>query len=142
MARRGFTLVELLVVIAILGVLIGLLLPAIQKAREAANRSACTNNLKQLGLALHAYHDAEGGFPPGHVSTLVNPAWVMPAGQCNAFPDELGPGWSFFALLLPYLEQVNLYRAIRLDLPITDLANTAPRRTAVKTYVCPSDVGR
>jgi len=137
--RRAFTLIELLVVIAIVGVLIGLVLPAVQKVREAANRLICKNNLKQVGLALHSYHSAHDSFPSGHASLLLSPGWTMPAGMCNAYPPEGGPGWSFFATLLPYLEQDNLYRSINLLLPIADAANASARRTPVKTYICPSD---
>ena len=138
-SRRGFTLIELLVVIAIIAVLIGLLLPAVQKVREAAARIQCANNLKQMGVALHNYHGDHGSFPPGIISRLSNPGWVMPPGDCNAEAPDLGPGWSFFTFLLPYIEQDNLYKSIRLDLPITDPANAAARRTTVKVYVCPSD---
>src|SRR5437899_3867670 len=137
--RSGFTLIELLVVIAIIGVLIALLLPAVQKVREAANRTQCLNNLKQMGLALHNYHDTHRSFPPGILSTLSNPSWKMTPGNCNSEAPDLGPGWSFFAFMLPYLEQDTLYRSIRFDLPLTDPANDAARRTLVKIYVCPSD---
>src|SRR6266511_3800928 len=89
--RRGFTLVELLVVIAIIGVLVGLLLPAVQKVRESANRTKCGNNLKQIGLAVHHYHD---------VYTQLPPMYVLGSGE---------PTWAVF--LLPYLEQENAYRA-------------------------------
>jgi prepilin-type N-terminal cleavage/methylation domain-containing protein/prepilin-type processing-associated H-X9-DG protein len=138
--RRAFTLIELLVVIAIIAILIGLLLPAVQKVREAAARMSCSNNLKQLGLALHNYHDANQKFPPGFVSTLADPGWKMPPSSCNAFPQDLGPGWSVFAYLLPYIEQDNLYKQINFNALVTDPSNDTPRRTVVKTFVCPSDL--
>jgi prepilin-type N-terminal cleavage/methylation domain-containing protein/prepilin-type processing-associated H-X9-DG protein len=138
--RRGFTLIELLVVIAIIGVLIALLVPAVQKVREAANRTRCQNNLHQIGIGLHHYHDVFLSFPPGLVSTLRDPNWRMPSGNCNAEAPDLGPGWSFFARLLPYVEQENLYHSIRFDLLITDPANTAARQALVPIYVCPSDL--
>src|SRR4051812_41601026 len=104
-SRRGFTLIELLVVIAIIAVLMGLLLPAVQKVRETANRLRCQNNLKQMGLGLHAYHGTHDVLPPGLASTLTNPGWKIPPGNCNGEPPEQGPGWSLFAFLLPHLEQ-------------------------------------
>src|SRR4051794_32693091 len=138
-ARRGFTLIELLVVIAIIAVLIALLLPAVQSAREAARRIQCTNNLKQMGLAFHNYEGAIGAIPSGAISTLVNPAWKMPAGNCNAAPPELGPGWSLFALAFPYLEQQVLGNALNFSVGIADPANQTVRGTGVSAYVCPSD---
>src|SRR3984957_20017329 len=104
MVRRGFTLIELLVVIAIIAVLVGLLLPAVQKVREAAARMSCTNNLKQIGLGLHNYHDANNCFPPGYIDGNTNPLLN---------PDsDVGPSWGWAALLLPYVEQGNLYNQI------------------------------
>src|SRR5436309_7942115 len=106
--RDGFTLIELLVVIAIIAVLIALLLPAIQKVREAANRMTCGNNLKQLGLALHNYHDANGCFPPARLKTAPD------VGQTAVDYH----GWITYCL--PYYEQSNLWRNYRLDLPWKD----------------------
>jgi prepilin-type N-terminal cleavage/methylation domain-containing protein len=99
--RPGFTLIELLVVIAIIGVLVGLLLPAVQKVREAANRMACTNNLKQLGLALHHCHDVRGTFPPGYLNIESARFPAIPASHFR---------WSMLAGLLPYIEQDNVSR--------------------------------
>ena len=127
-SRRAFTLIELLVVIAIIGVLIGLLLPAVQRIRETANRLKCKNNLKQIGLALHNYHDGMGRLPPGY-QTAVGPN-----------NSDLGPGWGWAAILLPYLEQGNLQQQIRLDRQIFDPANAAARTTVLPVFSCPSEV--
>src|SRR5881227_3378700 len=106
MRRHGFTLIELLVVIAIIAVLIALLLPAVQAAREAARRSQCVNNLKQMGLALHNYHDTVGVFPPGYVSSQA------PGSKPILDGNDTGPGWAWGSMILPQLEQDPLFHAI------------------------------
>jgi prepilin-type N-terminal cleavage/methylation domain-containing protein/prepilin-type processing-associated H-X9-DG protein len=126
--RRGFTLIELLVVIAIIAILIGMLLPAVQKVREAAARTQCQNNLKQVGVAMHAHHAAYGVFPPGYTSAAPAP---------NA--DGTGPGWGWAAHLLPFMEQEPLYRQVNLKLDIAHASNAAVRTTSLKGYLCPSD---
>jgi prepilin-type N-terminal cleavage/methylation domain-containing protein/prepilin-type processing-associated H-X9-DG protein len=131
MRRPGFTLIELLVVIAIIAVLMGLLLPAVQKVREAASRTQCRNNLKQLGLALHNYHATYEVFPPGYLSA------VGPGGPA----DDQGPGWGWATLILPYVEQDNLYRQIQLTKDIKDPAHAAVRLTSLPVFLCPSDGG-
>ncbi|HXH11959.1 MAG TPA: DUF1559 domain-containing protein, partial [Alphaproteobacteria bacterium] len=106
----GFTLIELLVVLAIIAVLLGLLLAGVQKVREAANRLACANNLKQIGLALHHYHDANGSFPPGSVASAVNPG-----NQPGMAP------WTVY--VLPYLEQAALHGRYDFNRPNNHRAN-------------------
>lgn len=130
---RGFTLIELLVVIAIIAVLIALLLPAVQQAREAARRSQCKNSLKQIGLALHNYHDNSNGFPQGWIG-------VNSAGQ--PFVDG-GNGWGWASRILPQMDQSPLYNSINFSLPMTHTgaAHTAVRSTYLPIYRCPSDVG-
>jgi prepilin-type N-terminal cleavage/methylation domain-containing protein/prepilin-type processing-associated H-X9-DG protein len=129
--RRAFTLIELLVVIAIVAVLVGLLLPAVQKVREAGARSKCTNNLKQIGLALHSYHDANNLFPPGYVDGNTNP---------SSTPDnDVGPSWGWASFLLPYLEQNNLFAQINFNVGVGVGANAQVSQQALTIYQCPTD---
>ena len=118
--RAGFTLIELLVVIAIIAVLIALLLPAVQAAREAARRMQCTNNLKQIGLALHNYHDAVG---------------VLPLGRTIPQAASFSP----LARFLPYVEQANLGNALNYNFGYNDGPNTTITRTSLSVFLCPSD---
>jgi prepilin-type N-terminal cleavage/methylation domain-containing protein len=125
--RRGFTLVELLVVIAIIGVLVALLLPAVQAAREAARRSSCSNNLKQIGIAIHNFHDVRNEMPPASLTDSGgNSNWAS---------------WAVF--IMPYLEANALYDSFDLSLPINhgDQPNNPGRFTPLKVYICPSRRG-
>jgi len=121
----------LLVAITIIGTLISMLLPAGQAAREAARRLQCSNNLKQIGLALHGYHTAIGTFPAGYISA------VGTGGPA----DDRGPGWGWAALMLPYIEQGNLHDQIQFDKDIADPANAVVRTTSLPVFRCPSDDG-
>ncbi len=129
--RRGFTLIELLVVIAIIAVLIALLLPAVQSAREAARRAQCLNNLKQLGLALHNYHESMNAFPPGYISR------PDPVTHVND-----GPGWGWIALTLNQMEGSPVYNSVNFVLNIEFPANQTARHTVIAGLLCPSDAWR
>ncbi len=125
--KRGFTLIELLVVIAIIAILIALLLPAVQQAREAARRTQCKNNLKQIGLALHNYLDVHSAFPPSFVSDIST-------------LDTNGGEWSVHARILPYLEGTNLYNSAELESAYDDAINAGIATQRVGAYICPSEI--
>jgi prepilin-type N-terminal cleavage/methylation domain-containing protein/prepilin-type processing-associated H-X9-DG protein len=127
--RSGFTLIELLVVIAIISVLISLLLPAVQSAREAARRMSCANNLKQIGLAMHQYENANGVFPPSVVLSTNN------AGAVTWFG-----GWSAQARVLPYLEQANSYGALNFSESYSNPVNNTVSSMTIAAFICPSEV--
>jgi prepilin-type N-terminal cleavage/methylation domain-containing protein len=145
-SRRGFTLIELLVVIAIIGVLIALLLPAVQKAREAANRMTCANNLKQLGLAAHNYQSTFGSLPPGYLGPLNNETPVFPSTSVDTAAQNVG----LLAFLLPYLEMDNVYKELVINWDVKSggdpwwlgpvgTHNFNVARTKIKILLCPSD---
>ncbi|MCA9007560.1 MAG: DUF1559 domain-containing protein [Planctomycetaceae bacterium] len=135
-SKRGFTLIELLVVIAIIAILIALLLPAVQQAREAARRSTCKNNMKQLGIALHNYHETHRSFPQMHVEYVRNTNYD-PAGVESFLP------WS--VMLLPFMDQAPLYNKINMNAAWRDSSNSnavlQPTlvKTPLPTFACPSD---
>lgn len=137
-AARGFTLVELLVVIAIIGILVAMLLPAVQAARETARRTKCINNIKQLCLALQHHHGVKGEFPPSiqFSETLVA---AMGDGEGLAMNPRYGPNWAI--LVLPYLEEEPLYDRFDLTVPISFPVNQEARGTALSVMLCPTDKG-
>ncbi|HVX14140.1 MAG TPA: DUF1559 domain-containing protein [Pirellulales bacterium] len=122
----AFTLIELLVVIAIIGILVALLVPAVQAARESARRSQCIDNLRQIGIALHAYHDTFRTFPSG--------GWIKSTDPTTA---NMNIGWS--AVILPWLEQEPLFRQLNFNVPYNAAANSQPGYTVLPIYICPSE---
>jgi prepilin-type N-terminal cleavage/methylation domain-containing protein/prepilin-type processing-associated H-X9-DG protein len=130
-SRKGFTLIELLVVIAIIAVLVAILLPAVQQAREAARSSQCKNNLKQLGVALHNYHEAMGVFPPGQLRGLIG-------------SHEFGNAFSWGAMILPYTDQGGLYNKLDFNIPVSTGINntTIMALNGIPGVICPSDANR
>ena len=133
---RGFTLIELLVVIAIIAVLIALLLPAVQAAREAARRSQCSNNLKQLGLAMHNYHDTVGSFPTSFWRNTLNPDGLRNTGNRH----------SWLTMILPYMEQNNIYSAMNFSVAVGGgpgglhgRMNATASMSIISGFMCPSD---
>jgi prepilin-type N-terminal cleavage/methylation domain-containing protein/prepilin-type processing-associated H-X9-DG protein len=124
---RAFTLIELFVVLAVIGVLVALLLPAVQAAREAARRTQCVNNLRQIGLALHNYESTQQVLPSGYVSSF------------DATGTDLGPGWGWAAMMLPQIEQTTAYSAINFSLNVEVPANLTARLVGVGSFLCPSD---
>ncbi|QDV27907.1 DUF1559 domain-containing protein [Aureliella helgolandensis] len=128
--KSAFTLVELLVVIAIIGILVGLLLPAVQAAREAARKASCKNNLRQIGIALHQYHDAHQSLPTGCIEWRAY----------RAPPTRRQFAWS--ALLLPFLEQSNLHQQIDFNVPYDAPANAPAAATRLQVFECPTAPNR
>ena len=124
---RGFTLIELLVVLSIIGLLVALLLPAVQSAREAARRGQCVNNLKQIGLALHNYEGVQRTLPPGYVSAF------------DASGNDLGPGWGWASMILPQMEQSPTFSSINFSSGIESPSNQTARVVLVRGFLCPSD---
>jgi len=140
--RRAFTLVELLVVIAIIGILVALLLPAVQAAREASRRMSCGNNLKQIGLAIHNYESTYRRLPAGYVAFADYAAiGTLPADDYDATTWDARPGWGWGTLILPFLEQVPLADQLDSRLPLWHPQHAALVQTKLAVYLCPSATG-
>lgn len=137
----GFTLVELLVVIAIIGILIGMLLPAVQQVREASRRISCANNLRQMGLAMHNYESAHMHFPPGFTSTPTRDGSVPSGVHINSETWNAGPGWGWGAHLLPFVEGNNIFSQIDVDDPIWSPEHRAVIQNQLPMFLCPSSSG-
>jgi len=138
---KAFTLVELLVVIAIIGILIGMLLPAVQQVREAARRTTCANHLRQLGLAMHNYESSYGFFPPGYSSQSTRDGTVPSGVFIDASTWDAAPGWGWAAYLLPFMEAGNLQDKLDFDRPIWERNHRDYISLQVPTMLCPSASG-
>jgi len=136
--KCAFTLVELLVVIAIIGVLVGLLTPAVQASREAARRMQCANHLKQIGLAMHNYHSAYDQLTTGYYSFPTRDGTGPASVRIDSVTWDAGPGWGWGAMLLPFLEQAAIAESLRYDRPVWDLSQAAGIATTIPTFLCPS----
>ena len=138
---RGFTLVELLVVIAIIGILIGMLLPAVQQVREAARRTSCANNLRQLGLAMQNYEGAFGYFPPGFSSTPTNNGTVPSGEFISPSTWNASPGWGWGAYLLPFVEAGNIHDRLNFQSALWAADQREIIQTQIPVFLCPSASG-
>lgn len=138
---RGFTLVELLVVIAIIGLLVGLLLPAVQAARETARRMTCSNQLRQIGLASHNYHSTFLRFPSGYVTYATRNGTGPAAAQIDPLTWDAAPGWGWSTGLLPFAEGNTLVDSMRIDQPIWSTSNRQAIATTLPMFLCPSATG-
>ncbi len=139
--RAAFTLIELLVVVAVIGLLVALLLPAVQSSREASRRIHCVNNLKQIGIALANYERSLQTLPPGYVSNFYGNLQIeIDSPIKTTLGNDTGPGWGWGAMLLPELEQPSIYSALNFDLAIELAPNQTARLPILSAYLCPSDV--